>query len=229
MAEMHGWGDAPDMHRGRISWVLPGCRAQLLQPLRVSRDGISHHARRADVAHRLLRGRGGGAAFPRAGVFVPDPSRAPQPIPVRVRAMRALVLSLGLLLAAPPALAVFSEPPARPELAVLKERIETGEAAAAEERLRQLLAERPGDADVLNLLGYANRKLARYDRAREFYARALRIHPRHKGALEYMGELELETGDREAARALLLRLEEVCPEGCEELEDLRAAFARHGA
>ena len=62
-------------------------------------------------------------------------------------------------------------------------------------------------------------------RAERNYNRALRIDSNHKGALEYMGELFLETDRREKAEDLLARLEKLCPSGCEELEDLRESFS----
>lgn len=136
----------------------------------------------------------------------------------------------GLLLAASVAGSVGApvDPFDAPTLAALTDLIESGHAGRAERELQAMLADDPGNADVLNLLGYANRKLKRYPAARGYYDRALRLDPRHKGALEYRGELELETGHPEAARALLARLEAVCPEGCHELDDLRAAFAASG-
>lgn len=39
-----------------------------------------------------------------------------------------------------------------------------------------------------------------------------------------MGELYLETGRRTQAEALLALLKQLCPDGCEELADLRQAF-----
>ena len=81
------------------------------------------------------------------------------------------------------------------------------------------------NADAYNLLGFSYRKTKDFKRAERNYARALRINPEHKGALEYMGELFLETDRRPKAEELLARLEKLCPSGCEELEDLRGAFA----
>lgn len=110
----------------------------------------------------------------------------------------------------------------------LKAQIDAGDMLLAEAELSALLETQPQNADVLNLLGYANRKLERYEPARDYYERALAIAPNHLGALEYMGELELETGDLHAAQRLRSRLELLCPTGCEELEDLNAAFAEQG-
>ena len=115
-----------------------------------------------------------------------------------------------------------------PDLAALQHQIETGDAAAAEKQLRAANKANPENADVLNLLGYANRKLERYAVSRDFYERALKIDPGHKGALEYKGELELQTGNVGVARKLLARLRVECPEGCPELDDLLQAFDAAG-
>src|SRR3979490_577043 len=54
-----------------------------------------------------------------------------------------------------------------------------------------------GDADWNNLMGYSLRKGPTPDfaGAEKFYNEALRIDPRHRGALDYSGELYLQTGD----------------------------------
>ena len=90
--------------------------------------------------------------------------------------------------------------------------------------LNDIVKTNPRSADVYNLLGFSYRKSKDFKRAERNYARALRINPEHKGALEYMGELFLETDRRPKAEELLARLEKLCPNGCEELEDLRGAF-----
>ncbi|MEO0678867.1 MAG: tetratricopeptide repeat protein [Pseudomonadota bacterium] len=139
--------------------------------------------------------------------------------------MRALLAWLILIA---PAWAAFPETVDREALAALKMRIEAGDAAGARIELLAADGASPGDADILNLLGYASRKLGDLDASRTYYQRALRIDPGHRGALEYFGELELQAGDVAAARDLLARLGAVCPDGCEELDDLREAFAARG-
>ncbi|RTL71245.1 MAG: tetratricopeptide repeat protein, partial [Hyphomicrobiales bacterium] len=62
-----------------------------------------------------------------------------------------------------------------------------------------------------------------------FYRKALDFDPDHKGALEYLGELYVETGDLPKARENLARLEKLCPSGCEEREDLEKAIASAAA
>jgi Flp pilus assembly protein TadD len=74
------------------------------------------------------------------------------------------------------------------------------------------------------LLGFSYRKTKEFDLAERNYLRALRLNPEHKVALEYMGELYLETGRRTEAEELLALLQKLCPDGCEELDDLRQAF-----
>jgi len=111
------------------------------------------------------------------------------------------------------------------ELAKAQSSIDKKQYPSAIRTLNDMVQSNPRNADVYNLLGYSYRKSKDFDRAERNYSRALRIDPEHKGALEYMGELFLETKRRDKAAELLARLEKLCPSGCEELEDLRAAFA----
>lgn len=82
--------------------------------------------------------------------------------------------------------------------------------------------------DLLTYLGFANRKLHRYDRARDWYEVALAVEPHHRGALEYFGELKLEMGDIAGARAHLARLDELCGFGCAQADELRAWLEKSG-
>lgn len=83
----------------------------------------------------------------------------------------------------------------------------------------------PREADAYNLLGYSYRKSKDFNRAERNYKRALRLNPEHKGAIEYYGELLIETDRREKAEDMLAKLETLCPSGCSELDDLRKALA----
>lgn len=80
--------------------------------------------------------------------------------------------------------------------------------------------------DVLTYLGFANRKLKRYDAAEGYYRAALGIAPTHRGALEYYGELKLERGDVAGAMAHLAKLEAICGFGCHEADELRRWIAK---
>lgn len=79
--------------------------------------------------------------------------------------------------------------------------------------------------DILNYLGYAHRKLGRFDEAKRYYAGALAMNPDHLGATEYLGELYLETGDLKRAAKQLVRLQRLCAFGCAEAEDLARLIA----
>ncbi len=94
--------------------------------------------------------------------------------------------------------------------------------------LNDVVETNPREADAYNLLGFSYRKSKDYSRAERNYKRALRLNPEHKGALEYVGELYLETDRKDMAQETLAKLEKVCPNGCEELEQLRQAFASGG-
>ena len=69
--------------------------------------------------------------------------------------------------------------------------IEAADYGAAVRILEKANRKESGNADVLNMLGYAHRKLGRMETALGFYQEALAIEPRHLGANEYLGELYL--------------------------------------
>ena len=82
-------------------------------------------------------------------------------------------------------------------------------------------------ADWNNLMGYSLRKAPTpdYAGAEKFYNEALRLDSKHKGALEYSGELYLMLGDLPKAEQRLAALDKVCTFGCEEYSDLKKAVA----
>ena len=82
--------------------------------------------------------------------------------------------------------------------------------------------------DLMTYLGFANRKLKRYDAARAWYEQALAVAPAHRGALEYYGELKLELGDLAGARLHLARLDRICGFGCQQADELRQWIAESG-
>ncbi len=80
-------------------------------------------------------------------------------------------------------------------------------------------------------MGYSLRKadVANAAEAEKFYNEALRIEPRHRGALEYSGELYLMTGNLPMAEQRLAALDKACFLPCEEHTDLKTAVARYKA
>jgi tetratricopeptide (TPR) repeat protein len=83
-------------------------------------------------------------------------------------------------------------------------------------------------ADVYNLLGFSFRKTGDMKQAATFYLKALDFDANHKGALEYQGEMFVELGQVDKARVNLAKLVTLCPNGCEEREDLEKAIAGAG-
>lgn len=83
------------------------------------------------------------------------------------------------------------------------------------------------NADAHNLLGFSHRKLGRYPEASKAYLQALSLDPKHKGALEYQGELFLKLGQLDKAEGNLQRLDSICWLGCDEYTDLKAAIAAY--
>ena len=83
-------------------------------------------------------------------------------------------------------------------------------------------------ADWNNLMGFSLRKATPPDLAgsEKFYTEALRIDPKHKGALEYSGELYLIKGDLASAEKRLAALDTLCLLPCEEYADLKKAVER---
>lgn len=75
--------------------------------------------------------------------------------------------------------------------------------------------------DVLTYLGFAHRKLGRFDSAEAYYKAALAAVPDHRGATEYYGELMVERGDLAGAERMLAKLEGYCDFGCAEADELR--------
>lgn len=113
----------------------------------------------------------------------------------------------------------------RAELANAEGLIRQANYREAIEVLNAVVEVSPREADAYNLLGFSYRKSKDFNRAERNYKRALRLNPEHRGALEYYGELYLETDRREKAEEMLARLEDLCPNGCQELDQLRKALA----
>lgn len=95
--------------------------------------------------------------------------------------------------------------------------------------LQKVVADNARDADAWNYLGFCSRKLGKKEEALGYYQKALALDPKHKGAHEYLGELYLQMGDLPKAEEQLAVLKGLCPNGCEELEDLEADIADYKA
>ena len=98
--------------------------------------------------------------------------------------------------------------------------INEGRYEAAIEALNSARATFGPHPDVLTYLGFANRKLGRYETAETYYRAALAAAPDHRGATEYYGELMVERGDLAGAERMLAKLEGSCDFGCAEADEL---------
>jgi Flp pilus assembly protein TadD len=144
--------------------------------------------------------------------------------------------SLSLVLAATSLGAGAADTGAAPEPAVASDPLDGAREQIAAKRWDRAIAElkrvnASSSADWNNLMGYALRKQAVPDLegAQRHYDAALRIAPRHRGALEYAGELALMKGDLARAESHAATLGQACPSGCEELDDLKKALVRYKA
>ncbi len=138
---------------------------------------------------------------------------------------RTLFAALVLMLSAPSSLAVDSTPSAG-----ANDVLATARSLIAEKKWQDAIGElkrvnEVRNADWNNLMGYSLRKAKTPDleTAERHYSEALRIDPKHRGALEYSGELYLIKGDLVKAEQRLAALDKVCFLPCEEHTDLKKA------
>ena len=139
------------------------------------------------------------------------------------------IAALSLLLAAGAAFAADIAP-ANDKFTPARTKIAEKNWAGAIDELKKV--NDPASAERNNLMGYSLRKAdpaANAAEAEKFYNEALRIEPRHRGALEYSGELYLMTGNLAKAEERLAALDKACFLPCEEYSDLKKAVARYKA
>jgi tetratricopeptide (TPR) repeat protein len=77
------------------------------------------------------------------------------------------------------------------------------------------------NADVATLLGYANRKLGRYDDAKYWYDKALAADPNHALTWSYYGMWHAEQGNLLKARDDLEKVRQICGTECKEYVALK--------
>ncbi|MEZ5777495.1 MAG: tetratricopeptide repeat protein [Paracoccaceae bacterium] len=116
---------------------------------------------------------------------------------------------------------------AQPGYAEAKAAADAGDYRGALKMLAVVVKAEPRNADAWNLMGYSSRKLKQYDNAARYYDAALKVDPQHLGALEYQGELFVQIGAFDKARANLDRLRSLCGT-CEEATDLQTALSAAG-
>lgn len=90
--------------------------------------------------------------------------------------------------------------------------------------LKAVLREYPSHADAWNLLGFSTRMLGDFDKANEYYNNALAITPTHTSALNYKGQMFVQTGRLEEARGMLAKIESACGTDCDAYKQLAQAI-----
>ena len=78
--------------------------------------------------------------------------------------------------------------------------------------------ENPANPDILNYLGFANRKVDNFEDAEIYYLMGLEIDPKHVGINEYLGELYVITKRHNLA---VERLEVLSDCNCKEYQELK--------
>jgi Flp pilus assembly protein TadD len=112
------------------------------------------------------------------------------------------------------------------DLATAKSQIDKKEWSAAVSTLEKFVKANPNNADGYNLLGYSLRHAKRYPEAIFNYKEALRIDPQHRGAHEYLGVAYVQNKELPKAKELLVSLEKICGQQCEEYQDLKKTIAK---
>jgi len=142
----------------------------------------------------------------------------------------AVVIAAAALLAAAAQVA-FAADSATPAVPVPYDPLASARALIAENKWVAAIKElervnMPRSADWNNLMGYSYRKARTPDlaAAERHYDAALKIDPRHRGALEYSGELFLQLGDLARAEQRLATLAQACGQ-CDEKKELESAIA----
>jgi Flp pilus assembly protein TadD len=144
-----------------------------------------------------------------------------------------MLLCAAAILIAPAARAMESDTPAPaaaktdPDYVAGKKAVATKDWPRAIAALTAAARRDGGNADIQNLLGYAQRNSGNLDVALKHYAKALALDPKHRGAREYLGELYLMQNNLAKAEEQRAALDSLCFFPCEELTELREKIAAY--
>ena len=90
----------------------------------------------------------------------------------------------------------------------------------AKKILKAYTKSKPEDSFGWTLYAFSERKLGGLEKAEQLYEKALTLDSDNKAALEYQGELFAQTNRLLLAESNLAKLKILCPDSCEELEQL---------
>ena len=151
--------------------------------------------------------------------------RSPQITPRRIAVVLAAALMLGGPLAAHAAGSSSKDDSANEDFDSGVKSLKSSDFAGAQASFAKAVASDPKNADAWNYLGFADRKLGKFDDSLAAYTKALAIQPNHLGATEYLGELYVQTGKGAEASQQLAKLEKLCGKSCDEYKELQAAIS----
>ena len=96
---------------------------------------------------------------------------------------------------------------------------------SAIKKLDKAFTEDKKNPDILNYLGFATRKVGKFDEAEKFYLKGLELKPNHFGINEYLGELYVQTDRIDKAKERLKVLENC---NCKEYKELELIIKTKG-
>jgi Flp pilus assembly protein TadD len=150
--------------------------------------------------------------------------------------MKKLVMTglFALTLVAPVAFAAETETTptansANRDYSAGKQAVERKDWSGAVASFRKVVTADPNNADGYSMLGFSLRWMGNMDEAFAAYDRALKLNPKHVGALEYSGVAYLKAGQPAKAKEQLARLETVGGKSSEEYRDLDKAITEYDA
>jgi tetratricopeptide (TPR) repeat protein len=94
-----------------------------------------------------------------------------------------------------------------------------------DDALTALTAVKVPDSMTFTMIGYATRKLGKYDEGLAYYQKALALDPKNVNTHEYLGEAYAEKGKLDLAKAELVKVSAVCGTTCEQYQDLSKVIA----
>jgi Flp pilus assembly protein TadD len=110
------------------------------------------------------------------------------------------------------------------ELSAAQAFIDVEDWPSAATELSRARTKDPFNADVVNLLGFCQRRGGDLKAAVTSFNAALRLQPQHRSAHEQLGKTYLLLSDPEAAQRHLVLLQQICGDTCPESRELDLAI-----
>ena len=135
-----------------------------------------------------------------------------------------IILTLSSLVAMPIKAAKYDKKKPSDLYTKAIEHLDKNQYGKAQKVLRIYTRKKKDDADGWTLLAFSSRKLGSYANAEKYYEKALDLDPENKAALEYQGELFIQLGKIELAKANLAKIDKICWLPCNAERELKKAI-----